>query len=197
MIMKFEVKNRFTGDVQFTAEIECAEDESTSFKLGLAVKWAIKSGVNLSRADLSGVNLSGANLSDAYLSGANLSGVNLSGADLSGADLSRAKKIAPEEIPVIPNIDAAILAAIEGGGKLDMAAWHGPDDHWCGTTHCRAGWAIHLGGEKGKALQDKVGPNVAGALIYAASRPGKPTPWFFASTDTAMADIVKCAKESV
>lgn len=30
--MKFEVKNRFTGSVQFVAEIECADDASTRQK---------------------------------------------------------------------------------------------------------------------------------------------------------------------
>ena len=83
MAIKFEVKNRFSGDVQFVAEIECGDNASTFLKLGLAVKWAIKS-----RANLSGANLSGADLSGAYLSGANLSGADLSGADLSGANLS-------------------------------------------------------------------------------------------------------------
>ena len=38
--MKFEVSNRWTGDVQFTAEIDCHKDASNSIKLGLAVKWA-------------------------------------------------------------------------------------------------------------------------------------------------------------
>ena len=36
--MKFSVKNRFTGDVQFTATIKCGKDEAGSVKLGLAVK---------------------------------------------------------------------------------------------------------------------------------------------------------------
>src|SRR3990167_4152220 len=89
--MKFEVRNHWSGEVQFTAEIECEESASTSIKLGLAVKWAVKSGANLSGADLSGAYLSGANLSGAYLSGADLSGADLSGAYLSGAD-----GIAPE-----------------------------------------------------------------------------------------------------
>ena len=84
-LLKFDVRNRFTGAVQFTAEIDCRDDASTSIKLGLAIKWAIKSGANLSGAYLSGADLSGA-----YLSGANLSGAYLSGADLSGADLSGA-----------------------------------------------------------------------------------------------------------
>ena len=68
--MKFAVTDRFTGAVRFTAEIDCAEDVSTSVKLGLAVKWAIKSRANLSGADLRGANLSRADLSGAYLRGA-------------------------------------------------------------------------------------------------------------------------------
>jgi len=95
MITQFEIKNRFTGNVQFTAEIECDEDTSLRVKIGLAVRWAIKSdadlrGANLSDANLSGANLSDANLSGAYLSGADLSGANLSDANLSGANLSDA-----------------------------------------------------------------------------------------------------------
>ena len=108
--MKHEIRNRFTGNVQFTAEIDCKDDASVGVKIGLAVKWAVKtganlyganlsgaylsgaylSGANLSGADLSRANLYGANLSGAYLSGAYLSGANLSGADLSRADLSGA-----------------------------------------------------------------------------------------------------------
>jgi hypothetical protein len=64
-LLKFNVLNRFSGEVQFTAEIDSTEDAATSFKLGLAAKWAIES-----RADLSGADLSGANLSRADLSGA-------------------------------------------------------------------------------------------------------------------------------
>jgi hypothetical protein len=89
-MINFEIKNRFTGAVQFTAEIDCDDGSLTSVKIGLAVKWAIKSGANLSGAYLSGANLSGAYLSGADLSGANLSRAYLSGADLSGANLSRA-----------------------------------------------------------------------------------------------------------
>ena len=119
-MIKFDVFNRFSGAVQFTAEIEASDEDLSSVKLGLAVRWAVKNGANLSgadlsgaslyRADLSGANLSGANLSCAtlyradlsratvshanlsgtYLSGADLYGANLYGADLYGADLSRA-----------------------------------------------------------------------------------------------------------
>ena len=93
--MKFSVTNRYTGAQQFEAEIDSADDDSRSVKLGLAVQWAIKSGADLSGAYLSGAYLSGARLNDAYLSGADLSGAHLSGArlneaHLSGADLSGA-----------------------------------------------------------------------------------------------------------
>ena len=101
--MKVDIRNRWSGAVQFTAEIECAEDATTSVRIGFAVKWAVKnkadlseanlSGANLSWANLSGANLSRANLSWANLSRANLSRANLSGADLSGADLSWASGI--------------------------------------------------------------------------------------------------------
>jgi uncharacterized protein YjbI with pentapeptide repeats len=183
--MKFKIKNRWSDKVQFVAEIDCDKDTSIDVKIGLAVKWAIKARANLSDANLAGANLAGANLA----------GANLADAYLAGANLARAKKIDPADIPVIPNIDAAILAEIERGGVLDMGAWHGPHDHWCGTTHCRAGWAIHIAGEKGKALEDRVGAQFAGTLIYQASRPGVPTPWFFDSNEGALADLRKCAAE--
>jgi hypothetical protein len=90
--MQFEIRNWLTGDVQVTAEIECADDTLASIKLGLAVRWAVHNkadlrGANLSGADLSGVDLRGANLSGADLSGVDLRGANLSGADLYGANL--------------------------------------------------------------------------------------------------------------
>jgi len=52
--MKFEIKNRFTSEVQFTAEIE--DSGLSSINIGLAVKWGIKNNANLSGANLSGAN---------------------------------------------------------------------------------------------------------------------------------------------
>jgi uncharacterized protein YjbI with pentapeptide repeats len=222
--MKFDVANYRTGKVQFTAEIECAENAHASIKLGLAVKWAINAradlagaylaGANLARANLAradlagaylaGANLARANLARADLAGADLAGANLAHADLADANLARANladanladalKINERDIPVLSNIDDAILAAIEAGGTLDMKSWHGPEG-WCGTTHCRAGWAVHLAGQPGKALEDRIGTQMAAALIYRASRPGQPSPWFFAPEEVVMADIRKCAAE--
>jgi len=138
------------------------ESESWGRKLGAAIKIALKS--------------------DADLSGAVLSGADLSGADLRGADLSDAVKI--------PHIDAAILAAVDTGGNLEMGNWH-----TCQTTHCLAGWAITLAGEAGLTLEREYGPAAAGALIYAASSPDKRIPNFYATNADAMADLRARAAE--
>jgi hypothetical protein len=82
--MQFVIKNRFTGEDQFTAEIDCREDEPQSRKLRLAVEYAIEKGISLSHADLSHADLSHADLSHADLSGSDLSRAKLYNADLSG-----------------------------------------------------------------------------------------------------------------
>lgn len=248
--MKFEIKNRWSGNVQFTAEIDCADDDSIGVKIGHAVKWGYKSGADMRGADLLGADLLGvdlrgavlrdadlrvADLSDAVLSVADLSGAVLrravlsgadlcgaglrgadmrgavlsgadmrravlSGADMRGADLSRADL----SVPKIENIDAKILAAIEGNkaaGKngLVMGEWHGKkcdETNWCNTTHCRAGYAICIAGKAGFKLERKVGPAMAGALLYHKSTPDEPIPDFYASVEEAMADIrARAAKQ--
>ena len=86
-MINFNILNRWTGNVQFTAEINCPEDAPYRVKLGLAVRWGVKNGADLSGADLSGADLRGAVLSGADLRGAVLRGADLSGAVLRGADL--------------------------------------------------------------------------------------------------------------
>ena len=88
--MKYEIKNRFTGNVQFTADIDCAEDAPTSIKLGLAVRWGIKNKSYLAYADLARANLAYADLAYANLACANLVGADLAGADLAYANLAGA-----------------------------------------------------------------------------------------------------------
>ena len=80
--MKFEIINRWSGEVLFSLETE-------SFKL--CVITAIKSGVDLTGADLTGANLTRANLT-----GANLTGVDLFRAKNSEIILARTS-IVPEE----------------------------------------------------------------------------------------------------
>ena len=87
--MKYEIKNRWTGKVQITAEIE-TDSELTSVKLGLAIKWSIEKGADLRSANLRSANLYGANLRSADLGGADLGGADLRSADLGGADLGGA-----------------------------------------------------------------------------------------------------------
>ena len=119
-LLKFDVLNRWSGEVKFTAEIDCAADALPSVKMGLAVKWAIKSradlaGAYLAGAYLAGANLAGANLADAYLARAYLAGADLAraylaGAYLTGANLARA------------NLTGANLARadlVDGGQRSD------------------------------------------------------------------------------
>ena len=88
----FEVLNRFTGDVQFTAKIsERFKFSSEGDKLGAAVEWAIANKVSLSEASLKEANLRGVDLSCDRLNPnswkANIIGLDLRWADLSYADL--------------------------------------------------------------------------------------------------------------
>ena len=139
---------------------------------------ALLSGVYFYGADLSYVNFSYANLSHAEFSGSNLTDARLSGANLANADLPYA--------PKIDNLDSKILEAIKSGGTLNMNEWH-----TCKTAHCRAGWAIHIAGEEGKALEEQHGTAIAGTLIYQVST-GR-VPDFYASDEDALSDIKKCA----
>jgi len=89
--MKFDIHNRWTGDVQFTAEIDANESTPRSVKLGLAVKWGVKNGATLADANLAGANLARANLADANLAGAYLADAYLADAYLADANLAGAK----------------------------------------------------------------------------------------------------------
>ena len=93
--MKYDIHNRWTGNVIVTAEIDCDESASASVKLGLAVRWAVKvraylADANLARANLAGADLAGANLTRANLADADLARADLAGANLTRADLARA-----------------------------------------------------------------------------------------------------------
>jgi uncharacterized protein YjbI with pentapeptide repeats len=145
-------------------------------------------GARLEGANLRGANLQGAKLRNAILEGANLRGARLEGANLRGADLEGAilyGAIGLPDAPSVDDLDAKILAMVDGPdahGSLDMSVWH-----TCETTHCRAGWAIHLAGEAGYDLESRLGSATAGSLIYYAST-GR-VPDFYATTDEALADL--------
>jgi hypothetical protein len=166
---------------------------------------------NLADANFAGANLAGAYFAYAYLVGANFAGAYLAGANFAGANLVRAKNVPetngseslPEpadikerqrlraeafrarfpDVPIVPDLDATLLQVIESGaGRLKMSDWHA-----CETTHCRAGWAVHLAGAPGYALEKQYGVEDAGRRIYLASTGH--VPWFFDSDEGALADI--------
>ena len=155
-------------------------------------------GADLRGADLRGVNLRGASFENADLRGADLweadlRGVDLRGASLRGASLRHIKL--PSSIPVIEDVHKAVAYAVTADGNvLDMSNWHG-DGGFCGTTHCRAGWVVHLAGEKGRELEKTNCTPIAAALIYQASDPElEKVPDFYAGDDDSMADIMEMAE---
>ncbi|MEN9545006.1 MAG: Ralstonia phage RsoP1IDN, partial [Pseudomonadota bacterium] len=67
----------------------------------------------------------------------------------------------------------------------------------CSTTHCRAGWAVALAGDAGRALEAATrGTASAAYLIYAASDPARPVVDFYTTREKALADMKRRAKES-
>ena len=210
--MKYQIKDRWSGDVKFTADINCDESAPQSVKKGLAVKWAVENGAdlrdanligaNLRDADLRGADLSGADLRCAYLRDADLSDADLRYADLRDADLRyadlrdadlRYADLSGDWVPVNPHIHTTVYEAASKENALDMSNWH-QGGHFCGTTHCRAGWVTHLAGEGGRVMDGMLGTNAAAALIYMKSDPSmEKIPNWVASDDEALADMKQLA----
>lgn len=92
-------------------------------------------------------------------------------------------------IPKIENIDAAVFAACSNPGALDMDNWH-----TCDTTHCRAGWVVHLAGKAGYELERELGTKWAAELIYRESGSPINTEKFYASNESAMEDMRRRAE---
>jgi hypothetical protein len=93
--------------------------------------------------------------------------------------------------PKIEHIHARVLEAASRPGALDMTDWHP-----CETTHCRAGWVVHLAGEPGYALERFCGPVLAAQLIYRESSPKLTVSpaRFYETNDEAMADMHRMAE---
>jgi len=125
-MIKFDVLNRFSGEIQFTAEIDCADSEP-----------------HLSDTDLCGADLSGAKLRRAKLSGADLCDTDLSGADLSGAKLRRAKEDFLREVLKMPGELEFLRDAIRNG-KINGSVYEGECACLAGTLSKATGksWSI-------------------------------------------------------
>jgi hypothetical protein len=104
---------------------------------------------------------------------------------VSDSTVDRIARLRGLTVPIVEDLDRKMYEATKDG-NFDMASWH------CGTTHCRAGWAITLAGEAGAKLETAVGSAAAGRYIYEAST-GRPAPDFYATTKSALADIARCA----
>jgi hypothetical protein len=84
-----------------------------------------------------------------------------------------------------------MLSAVRDPKALDMGAWHS-----CETTHCRAGWVVHLAGKEGYALEKRTSTLFAAMQIYKVSSPIRVSPpRFFESNEVALADMERCARE--
>jgi hypothetical protein len=94
-------------------------------------------------------------------------------------------------VPKIENIHSVVLGAVSNAGALDMASWH-----TCNTTHCRAGWVVHLAGDAGYTLERFHDTALAAQLIYKASGYQISPCRFYESNDVAMADMQRLAAES-
>ncbi len=72
-----------------------------------------------------------------------------------------------------------------------MGSWH-----TCNTTHCRAGWVVHLAGEAGYALERFHNTALAAQLIYRESgykiNPGQ----FYVNNAAALEDMKRLATAS-
>jgi len=73
-----------------------------------------------------------------------------------------------------------------------MSAWH-----TCETTHCRAGWFVHLAGEDGYKLEKETSTLFAAMQIHKVSTGKSISPCeFYVSNKESMELIKKAAEES-
>lgn len=91
--------------------------------------------------------------------------------------------------PSIQDIHKKVFDAVSVDGALDMGNWH-----TCETTHCRAGWVVHLAGEEGKALESFFDTCLAAQLIYRESGYEINPCRFFDDGEAAMEDMRRLAE---
>jgi len=110
--------------------------------------------------------------------------------DCSGCSGCSDKKEDINKAPKIQNLNKSVLAAVTDN-KLEMDNWH-----TCNTTHCWAGWIVHLAGKDGYELEQKTDTAFAAMQIYRASNNGErisPVN-FYLDNEAAMNKIKELAK---
>ena len=95
-------------------------------------------------------------------------------------------------VPPIPRIES-IHQKLRDAVKADGCALKMNDWHTCETTHCRAGWIVHLAGPEGYALEKFHNTALAAQLIYRESGSPINPARFYETNDEAMADIERLA----
>lgn len=154
-----------TGADLSGADLRCTDLTGAKFR-GVDLREANFTGAHLISVDFRGAILAGADLQYTKLHGADLRGANLTGAKLLGASFGKGKKgigLRPENLG-LPSADPLLekrvieMALLEGA--LEMGTWH-----TCDTTHCLAGWAVHLSGPIGYELESVTSSSCAGALL--------------------------------
>ena len=107
------------------------------------------------------------------------------------ADKRRYAKMMDTSVPLLTTPYSSILAAIRVG-TLSMKVWHE-----CATTHCLAGWVVHLAMDKGYALEKILSTPGAATLIIGKSRPDTVLPNFHAGNEAAREFIKARASEEM
>lgn len=92
-------------------------------------------------------------------------------------------------VPVIADIHRKVYEAASKPDALRMNSWHS-----CETTHCRAGWVVHLAGDAGHKLEQQTSPLFAALQIYKASGYEISPVRFFDSDEAALEDMRKLAE---
>lgn len=95
----------------------------------------------------------------------------------------------PAEYPTVADIHKRVYEAASQPDALNMESWH-----TCETTHCRAGWVIHLAGQAGYELEKRTDPVFAAMRIYEASGFEINPCRFFDGDEEALADMKRLAE---
>lgn len=117
-------------------------------------------------SDLISTRFYGTNLRRASFSGTRLINVDFHGAQVQHASLTSSDCLkTPRDLPIVRDASTRLLEVAQtvlqdSDLRLCMSEWH-----TCHSTHCIAGWAIHLAGPLGELLEAEFGPANAGLFL--------------------------------
>jgi Pentapeptide repeats (8 copies) len=119
---------------------------------------------SFANCDLRGCCFRGLDLRGGDFEGCKLDGADFTHAQIKGCHFTRSSVQGVIGLPVFSDAPERLRAVAEiirdGKGELDMDVWH-----YCSTSHCIAGWGIHLAGAKGALMEEEHGPSTAGLML--------------------------------